>query len=116
MIYLYDNIKIQKYKGLKYFIEKVKEFHCGYIILDKELFNSLGLNYCKNHTSDESGNITYIFNPDKLGLKGLKHNETFFGFDLNHIYSYNRDYDKAETIAKEWINWIVKKLENKRRN
>lgn len=101
--------ELREYKGFRYVVTLVQSWHYGYLLIDKQLFKDLELDWYSNHTSSRDGEITWIQNKE-LGDKdfeGQKENEMYFGIDTNHIWSHNKSDGHVDNVMKEWIDWIV---------
>ena len=95
-----EQINFKKYKGFKYFIRDVSNYKCGYILLNKSLFDKLDLFLGANKTMFDEGKITFI--------KDASAKEVCIGFDTN--YRNRHDDDNSvfyiTLIIKNWINYI----------
>lgn len=111
---------IREYKNYRYFLIEHKYWTCGYIIIDLDLFAKLELRYYQNVTSNEYGYISWVCDPklDKP-VETQKEDEIFFGIGDKRFeeFGYGKIPNKQETesIVKEWIDWIVKEAETKKK-
>lgn len=120
-----EKIKIGEYKGYRYIVTKIslnKSYCCGYIVIDTELMEKLGIDYDRNEIISDDGTVTYVYNSNmdkEWCLRfdiDLKENESIFGFDRNHIYSdeaYQGNVENTEILCKDWIDWIIQNSVNK---